>query len=381
MEFSIEQQIIDLIKKSSKILIFLPSILNADSLASGLALKQFLTKMQKEAEVVTVASVPENLKFLPGADGVKNSLASQKSLVIHVDTKVKKLEEISYQTELGRASIYLKSQTHDFTPEDLSFSLAKSPVDLVVILSAKSLEDLGGVYEQQADLFFETPKVNIDNQADNEYFGAVNMVDVTATSVAEILVQVFEKYEEQLIDENIATCLLAGIIDKTSSFQHVKTTPNSFLKASQLVALGARQQEIIKHIYKTKSLSLLKLWGRALARMKLDEESQSVVSTLSLTDFEKSEATEDYLLPTLKEFLDNVSGYKVLALVSEPVKEKRLVLAAVHEQVGVEKFLKAFPGQSKVLEIAFGNHKVVEIVSTELTLESLEQQLTAILKI
>ena len=167
----------------------------------------------------------------------------------------------------------------------MSFSAEKFPVDLIFVLGAKSLEDLGGLYEQNTDLFFETPKINIDNRAENEYFGQINLVDITVTSAAEILAELLQKYEEQLMDQDIATCLLLGIISSTRSFQHVQTTPKAFLKASELVALGARQQEIIKNIYKTKSLPLLKLWGRALARMKILEDEKIVYSILSSDGF------------------------------------------------------------------------------------------------
>ena len=149
------------------------------------------------------------------------------------------------------------------------------------------MEDLGSLNEHNADLFFETPKINVDNKAENEYFGAINLVDVTATSVAEILAGLLQEYEAQLLDEDILLpCLLTGIISKTQSFQHVQTTPRAFLKASELVALeGGRQQEIIKNIYKTKPLSLLKLWGRALARMKIQEDIKAIHSVPTGVDF------------------------------------------------------------------------------------------------
>ena len=121
-------------------------------------------------------------------------------------------------------------------------------MDLIIALEAHSLEDLGGLYEHNADLFFETPKINIDNNPENEYFGAVNLVDVTATSVAEILTGLLQEYEAQLLDEDIATCLLTGIISKTQSFQDVQTTPRAFLKASELVSLGGRQQDYKKYL-------------------------------------------------------------------------------------------------------------------------------------
>ena len=97
MDLTTEQQIFEQIKKSSKILLFLPENVNADSLGSCLALRLFLNKLQKDVTVVSSATLPENLKFLPGVGEIKKSLALVKSLVVTVDASVKKLEEISYK--------------------------------------------------------------------------------------------------------------------------------------------------------------------------------------------------------------------------------------------------------------------------------------------
>jgi nanoRNase/pAp phosphatase (c-di-AMP/oligoRNAs hydrolase) len=359
MELSTEQQIFEQINKSSKILILLPGVLSADSLASGLALRLFLIKQQKDAVLVSSGKAGESLKFLPGAGELKEQVTAGKSLVVTLDTSVKALEEISYHTAQDKVQIYLKPKNQEFAPQDISFSQEKFPVDLIIILGAKSLEDLDKVYNSNPDLFYETPKINIDNQPGNEYFGAINLIDVTATSVAEILAGLLQKYELQLIDEDIATCLLAGIIEKTSSFQHVQTTPRAFLKAGELVALGGRQQEIVKNIFKTKSLPLLKLWGRALARMKTVGET-AVYSTLNFTDFEKAESSEAEVLPVLKEFLDNISGYRMVALITEAAKGGFHITAAVHEQISVEQFLQNLGGKGKVVNFNLGNFKILQ---------------------
>ncbi len=380
MEQTVQQQTFDLIKKSGKILILLPESLTADSVASGLALALFLKKLQKEADVISGGVVNENLKFLPGAKLIKNKLDGGKTLVITVDSSVKKVEEISYQTAEEKVHIYIKSKNQEFIPSDLSFSQEKYPVDLIITLGAKSLEDFGIIQEKHPDLFFETPKINIDNKADNEYFGVINLVDIVATSVAEILAELFQAYEIQLIDEDIATCLLTGIITKTQSFQHVQTTPRSFMKASDLVSLGGRQQEIIKHIYKTKPLSLLKLWGRALAKMKILEDEKIIYSVLSATDFEKSGSDEKEIFSTLKEFAENLSGYKILGLVSEPVKGEVNLLFAVHEQVASEKLLQLLGGQAKPLGLILGNYRVYEEKFSGSSVEHQEEHFLAAIK-
>jgi len=380
MELPIDQQIFEQIRKSNKILIILPQNILADGLSAALGLRLFLNKLQKDVLVVSSGQAPENLKFLPGADALKNQISAGKSLVVTVDTTVKKLEEISYQTTEAKAQIYLKAKGEEFAAQDLSFSTEKFPVDLIFVLGAKSLEDLGKLYEDNTDLFFETPKINIDNHADNEYFGQLNLVDITVSSVAEILAEVLQKYEEQLVDQDIATCLLLGIIFSTRSFQHVQTTPKAFLKASELVALGARQQEIIKNIYKTKSLPLLKLWGRALARMKILEVEKIVYSVLNLADFERAGAGEDELLSVLAEFIDNISGYKIIALLAEPVKNSARLLLLAHEQIPAEKLAASLGQGAKILDLGLGNYKIIEQNFENESLENLEARFLEVLK-
>lgn len=372
MQSNTEQQILEQFKKAGKILIVLPENLNVDALSAGLALRLFLLKQQKEVSVASSGAVPLQLRFLPGAETVQNRLAQGKSLVVSINTSVKKLEEISYEKTPQAVQIYLKSQTDEFEEKDISFSKETAPLDLIIALGGKSLESFGKIFEQATDRFFETPKINIDCQAVNEYFGAINLVDITATSVSEILVELMQKYEEQLIDEDIATCLLSGIIEKTSSFQHVQTTPRAFLKASELVALGGRQQEVVKNIFKTKSLPLLKLWGRALARLKLIENLPVVYAPLSLMDFEKADAGSAEILPALKELVDNLGGNKIFALIFETQKNQIGLRMAVHEQVQTNKLLAAFPGVAQSV-IAIGDLRLMEYSFAEQSLEEAER--------
>ena len=381
MELDIPQQIFALIKKSQKVLIALPEHAGTDSLASALALRLFLLKLQKDVVVVgSGKKADESLQFLPDVGSIQQALEGGKSLVITVNTSQKKLAEISYQTAETQAQVFLKSQGSEFTKEDLSFAQEKFPLDLIITVGAKSLEDLGRLYEQNADLFYETAKINLDISPANEYFGSVNLVDVTATSTAELLADLMQKYEEQLVDQDIATCLLAGIIEQTGSFQRSHTTPKAFIKASELVALGGRQQEVIKNIYKTKPLSLLKLWGRALARMKIDEQQKTVISILNTEDFVRAEAGQEYLLPALKELADNLSGYGVIAIIAEPEKGQTLLLAAVHQQLPADKLLQVLGGQGKILDAGVNNRTVIEIIFGDVHPETIEERFSQAVK-
>jgi len=374
MELSIQEQIFDYLRKANKVLIALPQNITADSLGSGLALKLFLEKLKKDVVLVCSSQVPGQLKFLPATSSVKADISSEKSLIITVDSSKKKLDELSYQTEEDKIHIYLKSSGNGFTAEDVSFGSGKFPVDLIVTLDAASLEDLGGLFHSHADLFFETPKINIDHKAGNELFGQLNLVETTATSVGEILAGLLEQFEANLMDEDISTGLLAGIITKTNSFQHAQTTPQAFIKASGLIHGGGRQQEIIKNIYKTKSLPLLKLWGRTLARLKVNADLSLIYSLLQPSDFEKSQSTQEELLPVLKELMENVTGYKLAAILSGQPGGGTRVTIAVHLSISAENLIEHLQPSSKPVA-EWGQFRVYDFELENISLSEAEHRL------
>jgi nanoRNase/pAp phosphatase (c-di-AMP/oligoRNAs hydrolase) len=369
MALSIEQQIFEQITKASKVLVVLPKDLHADYIGGGLALSRFLKKLEKDSIVLSQSSVPEQLHFLPGADVIQHELVASSSFVVSVATTTTEMDQISYHQEEGRVDIFLKPKEGAFTEQDISFRSDRFPYDLIITLGARSLEDLGEVFEHNADVFFETPKINIDNHPDNTSFGAINFVDIAVTSVSELLSNLFEKFETQLIDEDIATCLLTGIIAKTHSFQHAHTTPRAFLKASELIGFGGRQQEIIKYLFKTKPLPLLRLWGRALARIKMADDVSAVYSLINLSDFGKAGAGNSDAEAVLWEMMENISGYQVVGLITEVLNGGSRILFSTSFNISLDSVLKQFP-EAKVLHQPFnGSFHILEweLPSTQLT--------------
>jgi nanoRNase/pAp phosphatase (c-di-AMP/oligoRNAs hydrolase) len=379
MELTPHEQIIEQIKKANRLLVALPESLSIDALASGLALKAFLEKQKKDVSLASSGEVPEQLKFLPGSETVISALSSGKSLVVVVDTSEKKLEELSYETTENKASIFLKAKDGQvFLPQDISFAKEKAPYDLIFILDAPVLSLLGGLFEQNADLFYETPKINIDHKAENEFYGAINLVDLSATSVGEILCSLFEKFEQYLIDENIATCLLAGIISKTDSFQHIKTTPKSFLTASQLIEAGGRQQEIVQALYKTKPLNLLRLWGRILAKLKT--ENDTVYSVLSGQDFEKSGASSALIPQSILDLIANLSGKKAAAVLAQENGGPVEIFLAAYNGLNLDKFILGLGKPVKTTALSPHNYQLLVFSLPQISLAEAETKFSEILK-
>ncbi len=318
------QQIIAKITEASSILIIANGT-NGDSVSAGLALRAFLKKLEKDVILLSSSSISQKFNFLPEISEVKDKIDLTKSFVVDVSTKKNQVAEMSYKKEGDKLSIYLKPAKGEFTKEDVSFRTSSFPYDLVVLVGVSSLDQLGEFYNKHAELFFEVPLVNIDFRGNNESYGQFNLVSLSATSCSEIVLDFINKFEASLIDENIATQLLAGIIAETDSFQHVRTTPQTFLKASQLVTLGAKQQDIINSLYKTKSLGLLKLWGRVLARLKQDTESSLAYSAINQNDIEKSTASPSDVELIIKEMAQQLGFAKIFLFMKEESEKSTVV--------------------------------------------------------
>ncbi|HLC44069.1 MAG TPA: DHHA1 domain-containing protein, partial [Patescibacteria group bacterium] len=204
-------------------------------------------------------------------------------------------------------------------------------------------------------VFYEVPVVNIDHHAGNDQFGKINWVDITATSTSEILVSVLEALtgDPKFIDEDIATALLTGIITDTNSFQNNNTTPKSLTVAAQLVAFGGRQQDIIKYIYKTKPLSTLRLWGRALSNLRDERADRFVWTQLYKKDYLEVGAAETESSGVIDELLKTAAGVDFALLLSEKNGEVHGSLRATNKNVDVSAIAKLFNGGGHPMAAAF----------------------------
>ena len=270
------QQFQELVKQSSAPLLLLPTYASGDTLASAFALALFLKKLGKNASVAsdTIERDRESLAFLAAPDTFLPSISGARDFVLSFNTSHNKIGNVRTETTGNELRIYLTPERGAIDPRDFSFVPARFKFDLVFVIGSPDKEHLGKIYEDNPDIFYEVPIVNIDNHSQNELFGQVNMVELTASSVAEIVADLIDKSAPDLIDEPIAESLLAGIIAATDSFQKKNTTPKALQLASRLMDKGADQQKIVRALYKTQPLHLLKLWGRVMAGVKWDEEAK-----------------------------------------------------------------------------------------------------------
>lgn len=316
MELSPKQQFVELVNKAANPLLITHQRPDGDALGSILALSLVLRKLGKQVTAICVDPVPAVFSFLPGSDKLSTEFKGTRDFIITLDAKEVQPDKIFYKVEDGKLNIVVTPKKGQYNEEMVAFRDGGFKYDLIIVLDSTDPERLGISFDANPDLFFETPVINIDHHAGNDFFGKVNVVDLTATSTSEILVSLIEALGQKF-DEDTATALLCGITTDTGSFQNANTTPKALTIAAQLVAAGGRQQEIIKNIYKTRSLTTLKLWGVALSKMKLEPDYSFLWSSLSETDFTTVGAAEDESAGVVDELLKTASGVDFAMLLSE----------------------------------------------------------------
>lgn len=279
------QQFSEVLKRSVRPLICVPKGAGSDGYAAAIGLARILAKLDKTADIVAAdGPTPQALHFLKGHEKVKENLEKLRKFVIELDATKAQVEELSYELKDGKLLIHLSPKAGFWDGTDVKTSAGAYRYDLIICIGAADLESCDHLYRDHPDFFYRTPIINIDHSVANEHFGHLNAVHLTATSCGEVCHDLFDAMDPNLIDEETATAFLAGMISKTKSFKHRSVTPKTLATASKLVARGAKRELIVENLYRTRSVHTLRLWGRALARLKSDPETKLVWTLLTKQD-------------------------------------------------------------------------------------------------
>lgn len=312
---------LNLLKRSKNVLILPSSPIDGDSLGSALALYLALKKLGIQATVVTAEeNISETYNFLPQISAITHEMDFLRDMVVTVDFRGGAAPDIKHEIQNNKLNIIITPKEGSISRDNISFSRGPVPYDCVVVVDTADISQLGKLQENFTELSFLAPVINIDHHISNGSFGKINLVDAMAASTTMIILPLIEALGASsgaLMDADIATLLLAGLITDTNSFQNPNTTPDAFAVSAKLIGYGARQQEIIKNIYKTKKLATLRLWGRTLTKLQYDEAHKLVWSVLTLKDFAEIGGVPDDTEGVVDELMSNAPNTEIILLLKE----------------------------------------------------------------
>ncbi|NQV90597.1 hypothetical protein HQ487_04320 [Candidatus Uhrbacteria bacterium] len=337
------QQILEAFRRSTRPLICVPSGGGADAYATAIGLAKVLKKLEKDATIVAAdGAVPSNLQFLPGHDLVHTKLDNLRQFVIELDATKTKVDSLTYELKQDKLFVYLSPKKGFWDQKDVRTSSSGYRFDLIICIGSPDYESCAHLYSENPDFFFRTPVINIDHAPENEHYGQINAVDLTASACGEVCHDLIEAIEPGLIDEEVATAFLTGMIAKTKSFKTKNVTPKTLQTASKLMAKGARREDIVQRLYRTRSVQTLRLWGRALARLKADEEAKIVWTLLSHQDFIHAGAQEEDLPDVIDELIASSPQARVVVLLYENAERNVCVIVRGERPIDVIELCKGF---------------------------------------
>lgn len=243
MERLIHERILEALQTAKKPLFISDERIDGDSLGASLAMADWMKGLGKPVQVYVKTPVPEKYRFLPG----------------------------------------IEQCTHDL-------AVFQDPqIDLIVVFDCSDARYIEGLTSR---LPRPVPVVNIDHHATNTAYGTINQVLVSASATAAVVYKFFLA-NGITPSRDVSTCLLAGICFDTSVFSNSATNEHSLQIASELILHGGRIHEVIRHLFLSRSIDVLRVWGVALQRLHENPAFGAVITCLTLADLKDGGVLEE----------------------------------------------------------------------------------------
>lgn len=281
------------IREHKKFMISAHINLEGDSLCSQLAMLHMVEAMGKKAVIVDQDPVPEHLAFLPKAKLVSNT----------IDTSIE--------------------------------------YDAALILDCPTLKRIGRVQEMIRP---GEPIVNIDHHISNENFGSVNWVEPHASSVGEMMFDLY-KAANVPIDEEAALYMYVAIATDSGSFNYDNTTPATHRVAAELIEAGIRPGRVSEKVFESRSIADIRLLGKIVSTLKVNDTHE--VAFMCITRAMLDETGADMSkTDSIINYARSVNGAKVAILFREDPKKDGAISISFRAkgEVDVNKIAQSFGG-------------------------------------
>lgn len=236
---SAKNQLAERLQSANNILVTVSRDPSVDQLAACLALTILLNKLNKHSVAVFSGEVPSTLEFLQPDETIEKNTDSLRDFIIALDKD--KADKLRYKVEDNVVRIFITPYKTSISEKDLEFSQGDFNVDVVVALGVRQQEDLDGAITAHGRILHDATVASINLSPDGG-LGTINWHDPQASSLSELITELALEMGDNLLDNQIATALLTGIVAETKRFSNEKTSSQTMYASSALMAAGANQQ-------------------------------------------------------------------------------------------------------------------------------------------
>lgn len=235
--------IVDDISSVENILVTVSTNPSVDELSAALGLALILDKLEKRSTAVYSGGTPPAITFLDPEKVFEDTADSLRDFIIALDKE--KADHLRYKVDGDVVKIFITPYKTILTEKDLEFTQGEYNIELVVALGVTSEADLDKALDAQEKILHGAKIVTVTNGDKPSTLGSTDWHDSQASSLSEMIVSIADQVGgAEVLDEQIATALLTGIVSATERFSNDKTNSNAMTMAAELMAAGANQQLI-----------------------------------------------------------------------------------------------------------------------------------------
>jgi len=248
------QQVAQQIKGITNVLVTVSANPSVDQLAAAIGTTLVLNKLGKHATAVFSGEVPSTIEFLRPEKTLEKTTDSLRDFIIALDKS--KADKLRYKVEDKFVRIYITPYHTNLGEKDLEFSQGDYNVEVVLALGVKKRDDLDQAIVSHGRILHDAAVISVNTQAGAD-LGSINLNVPDASSLSEVMVGVLELIKDEqkpLLDEQIATAFLTGIVAETNRFSNAKTSPQTMNTAARLMNSGANQQLIATKLEQPKPI-------------------------------------------------------------------------------------------------------------------------------
>lgn len=144
--------------------------------------------------------------------------------------------------------------------------------DLFISLDCSDMERLGGARKlfEQAGM-----TINIDHHISNLSFADINHFEAESSSTCEVLYELYDKNE---IDYDIAVCLYTGMSHDTGVFRYSNTSKRTMQIAGELIDMGIPFSDILDNTFYEKTYTQNLILGRCILESKRMPDDRIIIT-------------------------------------------------------------------------------------------------------
>lgn len=224
--------------KCRSAVIVVPTNPSVDAIAASTSLYLALNKMGK---TVSIASSQKVSSDLVGSDKIQNIIgAGGDSLMISFPYLDGAIDKVDYNIQGQSFNLVVTPRPghQKLNPNQVNFSYTGGLIDAIFVIDAPTLNSLGTIYTDNQNQFNGKDIINIDRHLTNAYYGTVNYINKTISSISELVLTIIQTLGVE-IDRDIATNLYAGSAASTNNFTSYSTNADTFEHIAVLLRAGA----------------------------------------------------------------------------------------------------------------------------------------------